>query len=535
MKRENDIAYDRRRFLLLSATTAALAAGGISIREAAARVGGSLTLVVPSVDSEDFDPIRFRSAGQHIFYPLVFDPFIAKDPKTGQLTAGLATSWEVGDGGKSWIVKLRQGVSFHDGSPFTAADAKFSIERYIGRFEKVAASGSERLAGIITSVDVIDDLTIVIKSAAGAPTIPFDLAIDVGSASAYVVPKTYIDKIGGDGFNKAPIGTGPFRFTSQEIGRQMTFKTNASYWGEVADVDSLSLKIVPELATRVAQLRSGEADIVSGIVGPAIPQLKSTSDVRIVAAEKGQLIYLVIGGMTNPSSPLSKPAVREALSIAIDRQAIVTHLLYGQGAPASLFGFPFSFGWPADADKYPAAYDPAKAKSLLSTAGYPSGFDLTLYAATEGRDFAQAIAQFWTAVGVKVDLQVREISQVLAENRSDAGKAATRISLVFGATGSGARADFGGLLHTYLAAGVYVQPHGDQELTDWVLKQASENDPTLRAKMLGEILKRVYQKNYVIPLYYADSLFAVGKSVASWQPIPGVGYPSNLNSVKRSI
>jgi peptide/nickel transport system substrate-binding protein len=496
--------------------------------------GGELTVAVPSVDGEDFDPVRFLAAGQHNYYPLVFDPFIAKDPQSGKLVPGLATEWKVSDDGKSWIIKLRQGVKFHDGSAFSAKDAKFSLERYIGKFGKVAASGSDRLAGLITSIDIIDDYTIAIRSKNGAPTIPFDLTTDPGSASCYVVPKDYVEKVGADGFNKAPVGTGPFIFVSQEIGRRMMFKANAQYWGQVPDVDTLTLRIVPELAARIGQLRSGEADIISGVVGPAVPQVKSDSKLRLLRAEKGQLIYAAIGGITNPQSPLSKKEVREAISLAIDRKGIVDHLLYGNGAPASLMGFPFSFGWPKDADSYGSPYDPAKAKALLASAGYPNGFTLTLYAATAGRDFAQAIAQYLNAVNIKVDLQVREIQQVLSELRSDTGKTQTRLALIFGPTGSGARADFGGLLYTYFAPGESAaQPNNDKEVADLVVKQASESNPDRRAQMIGDALKKVHQEKLIFMLYYADSVFAVGPAVADWTPIPGVGYPSNLQSVKK--
>jgi peptide/nickel transport system substrate-binding protein len=262
--------------------------------------------------------------------------------------------------------------------------------------------------------------------------------------------------------------------------------------------------------------------------------VKGDPKLRLLAAEKGQLVYAVIGGITNPESPLSKKDVREAVSLAIDRKAIVDHLLYGNGAPASLFGFPFSFGWPQDADNYKAAYDPAKAKALLTSAGYPNGFTLTIFAATAGRDFAQAIAQYLNAVGIKVDLQVREIQQVLSEMRSETGKMTTRLALIFGATGSGARADFGGLLYTYFAPGESAaQPNNEKEVGELAVKQGSEANPDRRAQMLGDILKKVHQQTLILPLYYADSVFAVGPAVADWKPIPGVGYPSNLQSVKR--
>lgn len=496
----------------------------------AVRADETLRISVASVDGEDLDPMKFKSAGQHTFYPLVFDPLIAKDPSTGELAPGLATSWTVSDDGTTWTIEVRDGVTFHDGSPLTAEDVKFSLDRYTGAFGTVSAPGSERLAGLISDIKVIDEDTLEITTPDGAPSLPFDMAPEAGSASAYVVPKAYVERVGDEEFNKAPIGTGPFRFKSQETGRSMTFETYPDYWGQAADYDSLQLRIVPDLSARTAQLRSGDADIVAGIVGPAIPMMKADDAVDLIAADSGHLVYMVIGGITNPDSPLHDSDVRKAISLAIDRQAIVDGLLFGEGSPATFMSFPFSFGFPKDTGGMTAEFDAAKAADLLETAGYAEGFELTLFAATEGRDFAQAISQYLGEVGIKVDLQVREISQVLAEMRSDEGKSRTRLALVFGATGSGARADVGGLLYTYLNPGEsYAQPYEDPDFSDMIKAQSVETDPDARGKMLADILQHNFEENYIMPLYYANALFAVGGRVKSWSPIPGVGYPSNLN------
>lgn len=501
-----------------------LAAGGAT--QAHSR---DFNIVVPSVDSEDMDPMLFRSAGQTTYYPLVFDTLIMKDKDTGQLSPGLAESWALDADGKSWVIKLRQGVKFHDGSDFTAEDAKFTIERYMGKFGPVSAPSSERIAKMISAIDIVDAGTIVIRSENGAPTIPFDLAAyEPGGAAGYVVPKAYVERVGAEAFNRAPVGTGPFRLTGQDLGRQMRFEANKDYWNGAPSYEGLTLRIVPELSARMAQLRSGEADIVAGVVGPAIPQVQSDPSLKVVPAEKGHLVYMIFGGMTS-DTPLAKPQVRRAINMAIDRQAIVDHLLYGQGEPAYLFSFPFAFGWPQDAASHAVPHDPEQAKKLLAEAGFADGFDMTLFAATEGRDFAQAIAQYLEAVGIRVRLDVREVAQTLAEARNEDGKKSARMILLYGPFGSGARADTGGLMHTFLVSGEgLAQPHGDDELSRWVVEQAGTADVEARRKLFSQILARAADIDAILPLYYVNSLFAVGPGVASWQPIPGVGYPSNL-------
>lgn len=496
--------------------------------------GGDLVVVVAGVDSENFDPALFQSSGQHTFYPLVFDALIGKDPETGELTPKLATEWQVAEDGTSWIINLRQGVTFHNGEEFTAEDAQFSIERYIGEYGEVAAVGSERMAAAIDAVEIVDDYTIAIRSSGGAPTIPFDLSIEPGAASGYMVPKDYVEEVGDEEFNLNPVGTGPFRFVSQDQGREMKFERNAEYWDTVASVDTLTLQLVPELSARLALLQSGEADIVSGIVGPAIPQVTDDPNTTVASSEMGHIVYLMVGGMTNSESPLSDARVRRAIALAVDREAIVDGLLHGQGMAASIFGFPFSVGWPDDASNYTQEYDPDAASSLLEEAG-TGALSLSLFAATEGRDFAQAIAQNLRAINVEVDLQVLEVSSLIEELTSDSGKESTRLVLVFGPHGSPARIDIGSVLHTQFHPGSALsQPNGDETLAAAVEAQLAEMDQEARSEMIRDIIVTNYEQVYNIPLWYVNTIFAAGPSVVegSWTPIPGMGYPLNLESVQ---
>jgi peptide/nickel transport system substrate-binding protein len=507
--------------------------GGISGGTGATDPDAALNVIVPSVDDEDTDPILFKSAGQHSFYPLIYDSLVGRDVKTGGYGPGLATSWNQAADGTSWTFHLRPGVKFQDGSPLTATDVKFTIERYMGKFGAVAATGSTRIADAIKEIQVVDPVTVKMITPKGDPTMLSDMSPDPGSAAGYVVPEAYIKKVGNAGFNKAPIGTGPFKMTSQTRGQNMVFARNAAYWGDKAGVAKITLSIVSDASQRISMLQTGRADIVSGIVGPAITRVSSMSDVKLISASKGALVYLVMGNGTNPKSPLSKLDVRNAISMAIDRGGIVKSLLGGHGSPAYLLGWPVATGWPSDAAKYTTPYDVTKAKQLLASAGYPNGFKLKLWTSTEGRDFAQAMAQNLGSIGVKVSLQTAETAQVTAQMGDPGGKNSDRAVLVYGPAGSPSRLDMGGYFTTYLGTDqTNTQPFDDPALSGMVTDQATQSDQSKRNRELSQILTTSFtKKEGPIALWYVDTLFAVDSKVSKWTVIPGMAYPQNLQSV----
>lgn len=494
---------------------------------------GALHVVVPSVDSEDADPILFRSAGQHTFLPLIFDTLVGRDVRTGGYGPGLATSWEQAPDGKSWTFHLRDGVTFHDGSPMTAEDVKFTIDRYTGRLGQVAATGSSRIARSISEVEVVDRLTVRIHTPNGSPTLLSDLSSDPGAAAGYVVPKAYVERVGNERFNAEPIGTGPYRLVSRLSGQNMVFNRNDSYWGGRPGTATITLSIVPDVSQRISMLQTGQADIVSGIIGPAIARAQAEPNLSLARAEHGALVYMVLGNGTNPASPLSKVEVRTAINMAIDREGIVKTLLGGYGSAAFLAGWPMSAGFPRNAADYTVPYDPAKAQELLASAGYPNGFPLTLWTSVEGRDFAQVIAQNLQSVGITVSLEVTETAQVTAQMGDENGKRSDRAVLIYGPQGSPSRLDMGAFLTTYLGEGqTNTQPYDNPRLRDMVAAQATINNVEERERVLSEILVTAFEEKVGIqPLWYVDTLFAQGPRVAGWTVIPGMAYPQNLQSV----
>lgn len=486
----------------------------------------TLEVVVPTVDAEHLDPALFESTGQHHQYQLVFDTLLKLSPEDGTMSPGLATKWYLGDNGTDWVLELREDVYFQDGEQMTAEDVKFSLERYMAS----AGLGGARIREYVKSVDIVDDFTVAIRTDA-APTLPFDLGPDPGSAAGYVVPRHYVEEVGDEEFNRAPVGTGPFVFDGQRAGQDMTFSANAEYWGGAPGVGGIRLQIVPDATARLALLRTGEAHIATGITGPAIPTVLADDALKVTVAERVYMTYFAVGGQAEPGSPLSKVEVRRAISTAIDRQTIVDTLLHGYGAPTYLHTFPFSAGYPEDADEHELPYDVAAAKKLLADAGYPNGFDLKVVAAVSGREFGEAVAQNLAAIGIKVDLQVLDTAAALedlAKNRAE-----TRVVLVFGPNGVAAKADPSSTFFNHLFPGnTYAQQETDPELSSWIQAQATETDPEAREQMLSDIAVRIFENQNMISLWHSDVIFALSGDVEEWSPVPGWPLPANLQSAR---
>jgi peptide/nickel transport system substrate-binding protein len=505
----------------------------ISSPEEPSRSSGAdstLTVAVDSVLSEDLDPILNQANAQAIYYSLLYDGLIELDPATGKPTPGLAESWSSDPAGKVWTFKLRSGVTFSDGSPLTAEDVKFSIERYA---KQSKGPGASRMAEYLDRVDAVDPQTVRVVTKTSAPVLLTDLTTVVGAAAAYIVPKAYVEKVGDAGFDKKPIGSGPFTFVSQDPGRSMKFAANAKYWGDPKpSVRDLDLRIVPDTSARLAMLRTGEADIATGITGPAVQTVVTGKDYQTKIAEDSELTSIQIGGQNNPSSPLSHVEVRKAISVAIDRDQIVKTLLNGQGSPAYLFGFPFGTGFPADAEKYKDSYDPTEAKRLLAQAGFAKGFPLQIYAATEGRDFADAIVQNLEAVGIDATSQIVDQSALLDEFQSPQGKKKDRLVLVFGPSGHGARPDFTQLLQAHLDPASSFAQISDKSYLPLLNSAITDPNDASRAAAIGKVVTTVFDRETVLAAWYINTIFATGKDVESWTPIKGVAFPQNLQSVR---
>ena len=372
---------------------------GSPVTPAVAAPEGEMTWAVHvSLAPTWFDPAETASVITPFMMLYALHDAMVKPMPGNPMTPSLAESWSVSKDGLAYDFILRKGVKFHNGDPVTAEDVKFSLERYRGG---AATTLKERVAG----VDVVDPLHVRIRLKKPWP----DFMTFYGTpatGAAWVVPKRYVERVGEDGFKKAPVGAGPYRFVSFTPGIELVLEANESYWRKTPNVKRLIFRSVPDDTTRLAMLKRGEADIAYSIRGPLAEELKRTSGLTLKPTSPTFTEWLTFTEQWDPKSPWADKRVRLAAALAIDRQALNESEYLGYAkVSSSIIPHAFQFYWPAP----PFGHDPARAKALLAEAGYPKGFDAgeittdAVYAAT-----AEAVINNFLGVGIRAKLRPLE-------------------------------------------------------------------------------------------------------------------------------
>jgi len=356
-------------------------------------------VVAQGGDIAKFDP-HFSTASNEIRWSFnVFDNLTSRHPD-GKLHPGLATDWKL-QGQSQWAFKLRQGVKFHNGDPFTSADAKYSIER---TYDPAAKTMVATALSTIDRIEAPDPYTLVIQTKKPDPLLPARL----GFYGGQIVPKKYLETVGGDTFNAKPVGTGPVRLTSWVKDDRAVFEANTDYWGGKIDMDRLIVRAIPETAPRIAALLKGEVDIITQLPPDQAERITGTATTRVVGALYAGLYVL---GVNSKRPPLDNPLVKQALSLAIDREAIVKELWRGRGIVPN---GPIAKGDNHyDASLPPLAYNPKEARERLKKAGYKGEevfIETTVAYVSQDKPMAEAIAAMWRDVGVNAKVEVIEYS-----------------------------------------------------------------------------------------------------------------------------
>jgi peptide/nickel transport system substrate-binding protein len=278
----------------------------------------------------------------------------------------LAESYDVAADNKSATFKLRPGIKFHDGTPVTPEDVKFTFEKYRGASATILKEKTE-------AIETPDDRTVrfVFKE-------PFlDFLILYGSPASgagWIVPKTHYEKVGPNGFKQQPIGAGPYRFVKQQAGTEIEFEAFGDYWRKTPNVKTIIMRGIPEPATRLALIQTGEVDVFNMVTGELLDTVRKDSNLRMVPL-RGAPGWLEIAP-DRPDSPLKDIRVRQAISMAIDRQAISDAEMGGQGA---LEGNWIPEDWPGALKRPTPPFDLTKARQLMVEAGVPNGFEVSSF------------------------------------------------------------------------------------------------------------------------------------------------------------
>src|SRR5881392_231752 len=358
-------------------------------------------------------------------------------PMPGNLMApSLAESWTVSADQRVYEFKLREGLRFHNGDPFTAEDVRFSFHR---------AKGSKLLHERVREVTVLGPSRVRFHLHEPWPDF-MAFYRTIVSGAGWIVPKKYVEQVGPEGFKKHPVGLGPYRFVSHTPGIELVMEAFEGYWRKVPQVKRLVFKSVPEATTRMAMLKRGEVDVAYLLDAPQAQEVKRDPALRLAFSGGIAVFFFDFLDQWDPTSPWHDRRVRLAANYAIDRQALSDAETLGASKPAGNF-VPrrFEFALPLE----PHPYDPAKAKQLLAEAGYGNGFDGgELHQLPPYFSLGEAIVGYLSAVGIRLKMRPMERAaylSALAAKRlkgvcvcSSAlyGNAASRMSEVFPSDGA---------------------------------------------------------------------------------------------------
>jgi peptide/nickel transport system substrate-binding protein len=389
----------------------ALLAGGASSIPAAAQ---NLTVGLATGPTA-LDPHFHNHAQNNANAAHVFETLFANDARM-QMLPRLATGAVTTDG-VTWDITLRQGARFHDGTPFTADDVAFSFQRAPDVPNSPGSFGT--FTRQIRSLTVTGPHSLRIVTVEAAPLLTTDLS------NVYIVSRRHGTDATTADYNsgKAMIGTGPYRFTRWSPGSQIAFERNGDYWGEAERWEKVTFRIIPNNPSRVSALLANDVDLIADIPSSDVERLKSDPRFRVFTVPSNRLVFLAfdrtdealtsghirtLDGSVPPRNPLGDVRVRRALSMAIDRRALVEQInegeavTTGQFVPEGFFGhFP---------DIRPERHDPEGARRLLAEAGWSKGFRLTLTTSNDriinAPRMVQAIGQMWNRIGVQTTVEL---------------------------------------------------------------------------------------------------------------------------------
>jgi peptide/nickel transport system substrate-binding protein len=444
-----------------------------------------------------FDPAETPGIATPFMVLYALHDALVKPMPGNPMAPSLAESWSLSKDGLTYEFVLRTGLKFHDGEPVTADDVKFSFERYRGSSAKLL---KERVA----EVEVLDPLRVRFRLKEPWP----DFMTYYGSlttGAGWIVPKKYLQQVGDDGFKKAPVGAGPYRFVSFTPGVELVLEANEHYWRKVPSVKRLVIKAVVDEATRLAMLKRGEADVIYLLQGELAEEVRRTSGLTLRPTPIVSTHWLVFADQWDPKSPWADRRVRLAANHAMNRQAVNEALTLGFSKITwSIIPASFDFFWQPPA--YP--YDPAKARQLLAEAGYPKGFDAgDLWCDAATATMSEALAGYLQAVGIRVKLRPLERAAFFKAYQEKKLKGI--IYSISGAFGNAATR-----LETFVVAGgPYV--YGSYPDIDGLFReQAGERDRKRREATLHRIQQLIYEKAVYAPIWELGFIHAQGARVA---------------------
>ncbi len=414
----------------------------------------------------------------------------------------LAESWRESPDGLTYEFKLREGLKFHNGDAFTAEDVKFSFHRYRGTAAKLL---HER----VKAVEIVDPHHV--RFVLGKPWPDFiTFYATPATGAAWIVPKQYIERVGEDSFKKQPVGLGPYRFVRLSPGVELVLDANEQYWRKKPSIKRIVIKGIPDRTTRLAMLKTGEADIAYLMIGVEAETVRADPRLRLAQVIPSATWWLDFPEQWKPKSPWQDRRVRLATNLAMDKPAINQAERLGLSRLTGNI-IPSVMEFALHIEPYP--YDPTQARRLLAEAGYPNGFDAgDLTPVPPFTSFGETVANYLAAVGIRTRVRsmeratffeswrTKKLSGVIMGASAGLGNAAARLEAFVISTG------------TYAYGGY-------PDIDDLFLQQAQERDRKRREALLYQIQRLMHERVMHAPIFEPATLHGVGPRVEE----PAVG------------
>jgi peptide/nickel transport system substrate-binding protein len=533
-----------------SAAASGLPAGSSGPSSSAAAPSSSvdtsqLTIAVGSLGDQTWDPANGNS-GPSPIENAIGETLLRVDPTTRAFVPGLAESWTQSPDGLVTTIKLRPNIPFQDGyGNVTAEDVKFTIQKFLGptsdkgnqmqAIDKAVQKDAEK------NVEIVGPLELKITSA--EPVVLLLRALANGSAAnaMYIQSKKYWTEKADEALLH-PIGTGPYKFVSSTPGVEVKLDAVENHWRQTGTYKHVTFKIIPDAAARLSQVQSGAADFA--VIPPSLAREAKNSGANVLSVTDYADMTVILGGQHpgsdayDPQSPWIQAdapakgkAIRDALNLSIDRQAILDAVLAGEGTPVAgpILQYP-KIPDRNDAAWTLPAYNVDLAKQKLAEGGYPNGFEMTIQeyenrAGNGQADVAEAVAGYFEAIGIKVKRQVitDEQSDEYLDTPKSQGIGYVRFDPYMDES-----------LQTFACCYVPTGTHRiqyDTVITEALAKLVVEIDPVKRGEITRSVIKHLIDTTAMLPLFTVNWTVVVGPRVGHWDKITGEGSIHDIASI----
>lgn len=491
------ITMRRRTFLHgLGATVATLSVPGAG-DATSHQPAGQLTIAFDTTIASAFlDPAEVAGLATPFTFLYALHDALIKPLPGNNMAPCLATSWQESPDGLTYDFTLRQGLRFHNGDPFTAEDVQFTFQRYKG-------AAANLLQERVRTVEIVDPYRV--RFVLHQPWPDFlTFYGTLATGASWIVPKKYVEQVGNDGFKQRPIGLGPYRFVSAQAGLELTLDANEHYWRKPPSIQRIVFKGVPERTTRLAMLKTGEADIAYLMIGDEAVAIKADPKLRLAQVISAATWWLDFAEQWQPTSPWHDRRVRLAANLAIDRKALNESERLGLSRLTGSI-LPSSLDFVVPMEPYP--YDPAQAQRLLAEAGYAKGFDAGDITPTPPfNTFAESVAAYLGAVGIRVRVRTMERAAFIAAWRDK------KLQGLIGGS-SAALGNAATRLETFVAGGGTYAYGSYSDIDALLRQQAGERDRSKREALLHQIQRLMHERIMHVPIWEPATLHGLGPRV----------------------